>query len=112
MAPWPRSLPRGLQYDDYSGIDERKVVVPSWNAAPLREVVRAGSAVAVISVTESDVRTAVHSEVLPSVAEAEQRPNEIYERECVQASDTFADLPDEMKQGALLSDSEESLEEE
>jgi hypothetical protein len=101
IPPWPSSLPINLMYVDNRGI-EHEIVVPSWNAIPLREVVRSGCIVAVIDRTECDVASTVYDVELPTIREAQDLFWEIYARECEQASIIFHDLPDAMKEGALL----------
>ncbi len=69
---WPGCLPTDLQHSplDYR-VDRRERVVPSWNAIPLRQVIRLGLVVAVIDVTECDLVTVPECYECDSQAEAE-----------------------------------------
>lgn len=99
---WPAELPPGLRYGDYRGTHERQVVIPSWDTAPLREVVRTGRAVAVIDIFESDEVEFVQFEVFANVAQAKCGAEMSLSSECRTAKQIYDSLPEDLKRGALV----------
>jgi hypothetical protein len=106
-APWPPSLPAGLRWHDSRELDEKDIVVPSWNAIPRREVVRAGRTVAVIDTTECGVVRVVESVELPTQEDARIAHQRMFTRECAQACDDLQELPEALKVGALMPEDRE-----
>jgi hypothetical protein len=99
---WPVGLPTGIRNDDYTELDEWQLVVPSWNAIPLREVVRAGRTVAVVDSPESAPATVVKWFTLPAVVMAKVWLRLWHKLECQRARRIFRELPEDLKRGALL----------
>ncbi|MDP9358858.1 MAG: hypothetical protein M3R02_26990 [Chloroflexota bacterium] len=99
---WHGCLPWALASGDFSVCDEHKVVLPSWNASPLREVVRYGKVVAVIAISGSDVFTLLRKKELLTEAAARVCFAEMHAEEGAAAREIFDDLPDEMKEGGAV----------
>jgi hypothetical protein len=107
VASWPPALPEALRWHDSSELDDTDIAVPSWNAIPLREVVRAGRTVAVIDTTECGVVRVVECVELLTEDDARLAYQKIFARECDQAWADFQELPDDLKVGALLPEDSE-----
>ena len=75
---------------------------PSWNAIPLREVVRAGSTVAVIDTSECGVVWVVNHWNYPTAAKARKGFRTVYRQERDWAQERFDQLPEDMQEGAAL----------
>jgi hypothetical protein len=101
-TPWPDSLPASVRYGSFADLDDHALVIPWWNSAPRRDVIRAGCVVAIIDTTDFDQVILRGYVELPTEGAARVQFAEAYARACADARVTFAHLPNEEKRGALV----------
>jgi hypothetical protein len=102
LFQWPACLPKDLIFCHPHGLDEHKIVVPSWNSAPCLVVVRARRAVAIVHFREcgmSDVRWIME---FPTIADAQAAFAAIYDDGCRVSREIFDELSEDEKSGALV----------